>query len=161
MATGLEESSALEEDGAPKATDVGLFGVELTNAWLEVSSTAHDSSSWTSVVMLVWLSALGGCSIARCEGEVGVKVLQGAEALATQSPAVNWERSTCRNVGSLSILTPWASDSGRGVTTGSRPPFSPSGYTTWHSNCKSRHTSSWQRFPLAILLGAPSIKVLR
>ena len=42
VATSLEETSTLEEDEAPKATDVGLFGVELTDAWLEVSSPAHD-----------------------------------------------------------------------------------------------------------------------
>ena len=126
MATGLEESSDLEEDGAPKAPDDGLFRVELPNAWLEVSSTVCDKSSWMSVVMLMLLGALGGCSMVRCVGEVGVKVLWEAEALGVQSPAVNWERSTCRNVGSSSIFTLWASDSGRDVTTGSRPPFSPS-----------------------------------
>ena len=57
----------------------------------------------------MWLSALGGCSIARCVGEVRVKVLHGAEGLGTQSPVVNWERSTCRNVGLLSMLMLWVS----------------------------------------------------
>ena len=45
VATGLEESSILAEGGAPRAADVVLFGVESPNAWLEVSSTAHDKNS--------------------------------------------------------------------------------------------------------------------
>ena len=117
--------------------DVGPFGMESPDAWLEVSSPACDWNSQTSAVMLMWLSALGGCSIVRCVGDVAVEVLWGAEALGVWSPDVTLERSTTRKVGSLSILMPWASDSGREVTTDSRPLFSPSGYTTWLSDCKS------------------------
>ena len=69
----MEDSSMLGEGGAPKATNVGHFGVELPDAWLEVSSTACDRSCQTSAVMLMWLSALGGCSIVRCIGEVGIR----------------------------------------------------------------------------------------
>ena len=98
---------------------------------------------------------LGGCSRAICVGEVGAEVLQGAEALGTWSPAVNWERSTCKNVGSSSIPVPQASDSGSDVTTGSRPPLSPSRYTTQLSNCKSRHTYNWWRQLHELLLGRP------
>ena len=87
MSTGLEECSSLGGSGAPRATDTGLFGVEFPDAWLEVSSAAHNKSSLTSVVMLMWLSTLGECALGRCE------------------------RSTCRRVGSsLNALAPWASD---------------------------------------------------
>ena len=125
VATSLEESSALGEGGVPKAADVGLFRVELSNAWLEVSSTACDRRSQNSAVMLMWLSALGGCSIVRWVGEVGVKVLWGAEALGAWSPGVFEERSTSRKAESLNIHMPWVSDSGSGVSTRSRDPFNP------------------------------------
>ena len=98
--TGMEESSILVEGGAPRAADFGLSGVESPSTWLEVSSITHDRSSWTSVVMLMWLSVLGRHSMVRWEGEDGVMVLWGAGALGVQSPSVTWERSTCRNEGS-------------------------------------------------------------
>ena len=66
-------------DETPRAADVDPFGREFLDTWLEVSSTAHDRSSQISVVMLMWVSALGGCSIVRWEEGVGVDVLQGAE----------------------------------------------------------------------------------
>ena len=111
VATGITESSVLAEGEAPRAGDVGLFWVEPPNAWLEVFSTACDRSSQMSAVMLMWLSALGGHSIVRWEEEVGVEVLQGAEAMGTWSPGVTLERSTCRNAGlwadSLKYLHCW------------------------------------------------------
>ena len=36
---------------------------------------AWNKSSWTSAVMLMWFSALGGHSMVKQEGEVGVEVL--------------------------------------------------------------------------------------
>ena len=60
MATGLEESLSGVADGAPKTMDVGLFGLEVPDSWPEVSSTAHESSSLTLAVMLMWLSTLVG-----------------------------------------------------------------------------------------------------
>ena len=69
--------------------------------------------------------------MARGMGEVDVEVLPGIRALELHSSPVNCERSTCRRVdSSLSALVPWASDPGKEVTTGTRHPFSPSGYTT-------------------------------
>ena len=91
--------------------------VEPPDAWLEVSNIAWDNSSQTSAVMLMWLSALGGCSMARWEGEDGVEVLRGAEASGTWFPSVTQERSTDRNDGSWmgvpNIFTPWANDAVR------------------------------------------------
>ena len=74
MTNVLEESSTLEDGGAPRAMDTGLFGVKLPKAWLEVSSAVCDKSSWTSAVMLMWSLTLGGCSMVRCVGEVGIEV---------------------------------------------------------------------------------------
>ena len=54
------ESSRLRDSGAAKARDPGLFGVELLDARPEVSKTAWDSSFLTFMVMLIWLSTLGG-----------------------------------------------------------------------------------------------------
>ena len=161
VSSSLGRSSAVGEHGSPRAMDVSLFGVELPNAWLEVSSAACDRNSWTSAVMLKWLSDLGGCSRVSCVGEVGAKVLWGAEASGTQLPGVNWERFTYKNVGSSSILALQDSDSGSDVTISSRLLLIPSRYTTWLSNCKSRCTSNWQRWPCELLLGNPSIIVLR
>ena len=153
------------ESGAPRAADGGLFGVESPNAWLEVSSIACDKSSWTSAVMLMWLAVLGGHSIGRWEGEGGIEVLQGAGALGIWSPSVTHERSTSRNeglqVGSPSISMPQTSDPDSEVHTSSKPPLSPSGYTTWSPHCKSWHTFSWQRCLHALLHGTPSTMVLR
>ena len=79
--------------------------------------------------MLMWLSALGGHSIVRWEGEVGVDVLQGTETLGEWPPSVNWERSTDRNeglqTGSPSIFMPWTIIPDREISTGSKPPFNP------------------------------------
>ena len=60
VANGLEESPTLEEGGAPRATDAGLFGVGLPEVWLEMSSATCDKSSWTSAVMLMWPLNPGG-----------------------------------------------------------------------------------------------------
>ena len=113
VATGLVESSTLVEGEAPRATDVGLFGVESLDASLEVSRIAHDRSSWTSAVMLMWLSALGRCSMARWDGEGGVNVMQGAGALGIWSPGVTWGSSTSKDeglwAGLPSISMPWVS----------------------------------------------------
>ena len=75
VASSLEESSVLEEGGAPRVTDAGILGVGLLKAWLEVSSATHEKSSWTSVVMLMWPLTPEGCSTVRWVGEVGAKVL--------------------------------------------------------------------------------------
>ena len=105
--------------------DVGLFGVESPEAWLEVSSIACERSSRTSAVMLMWLSVLGGCSMVRWEGEGGVKVPRGAGALGIRSPSVTWERSTSRNeglwAGSPSVSMPWMSDPDSEVSTTPSP----------------------------------------
>ena len=100
---------------------------------------------------LLW----GGSFMAKCVGEVSVEAQWGAEALGTLSPVVNWERSTCRNVSLSSILALQASDSGSNVTTGSRAPLSPSGCSTWLSDCKSRCTSNWWGWLHVFLLGDP------
>ena len=125
----------LAEGGAPRPADVGLFGVGSPNAWLEVSSIACDMSSWTLVIMLMWLSVLGVHSIARWEGEDGVKVLWRTGALGIWSPSVTSERSTSRNEGSWvelpSASQPWRSGPHSKVWTSSKSPFSPFGYTTW------------------------------
>ena len=129
------------------------------------SSIAHDRSSQTSAVMLVWVSALGRCSIVRREVRVSVDVLQGAETLGEWSLSVSWGMSTDRNEGSWagtpSIFMPWTSTPDREVSTGSRSPFNPLGYTTQSPHCNSLHTFSSQRCLHAFLLGMPSIMALR
>ena len=130
----MEESSILAEGGAPRAADVGLSEVEFPDTWLEVSSIAHYRSSHTSAVMLMWLSVLGSHSMVRWEGEDGVKVLWGAGASVIWSPGVTQERSTSRNEGLWVKLSsasqPQRSGPDNEVCTSSKPPFSPSGYTT-------------------------------
>ena len=164
-ATSLEESSALVEGGVPWAMHVGLIGVESPNAWLQVPSIPHDKSSWTLVVMMMWLSILGGCSMVKWEGEGGVEVLWGARTFGIWSPGVIWERSTSRNddlwAGLPSISMPWMSDPDSEVCTSSKPLFSPLGYTTWSPHCKSLPTFSWQRCLHALLHGTPSTMVLK
>ena len=165
VATGLEESPSGVVDEAPKATDVGLFGVVFLNPWLEVSSTTCESSCLTSVVMLMQLSTLVGYFRVRWEGEAEGEVPHEAEASGTWSPGVTWKSSTRRSaslqLGCSNMLTLWASNPDREVITSSKPPFSPSRYTTQPSNCKSWHISSWQRCPHAFLLGSPLVMALR
>ena len=90
------------------------------------------------MVMLTWLSALGEGSIAGHVGEVEVEPLLRNRVFNSCSSIVNCEMSTCRKVGlSLSIVVPWDNDSGRVIITGTKHVFSPSGYTTQASACKS------------------------
>ena len=55
VVAGTGESSSLAQGGVPRTTVVGLLGIEFPDAWLEVPNRAHDNSSWTSAVMLIWL----------------------------------------------------------------------------------------------------------
>ena len=119
MSTGLVESSSLRGRVVAKARDPGLFGVELLDARPEVSKTAQDSSLLTSMVMLIWLSALGGRALVGLEGGGGSEPPPRDGALDSCFFVVDWERSTCRKVGSpSSILTLLDSDSGRDTITG-------------------------------------------
>ena len=101
--------------------------------------------------MLMWLSALGRHSITRWEEGVGEDVLQRAKTSDEWSPGGIWGRSTVRNeglqAGLPSVFMPWASASDWEVSTGSKPPFNPLGYTTWSPHCNSWCTSSWKRHP--------------
>ena len=63
----------VEPSGLQMLASLNLL--ESPNTWLKVSSIAHDRSSQTSVVMLIWLSVLKGHSMVRWEVEGGVKVL--------------------------------------------------------------------------------------
>ena len=45
VASSWEESSALEEGGALRAMDAGLFGVGPFEVWLDMSIITHDKSS--------------------------------------------------------------------------------------------------------------------
>ena len=161
VATGLEKSSAL----VSKAMDIGLFGVESSNSQLEVFNIAYGKRSWTSAVMLMWLSVSGRRSMARWEVEDGVEVLWGARALRIWSSNVTWQSSTSRNEGSWAELPStsphWRSSPDSKVCTSYKSPFSPSGYTNWSPYCKSLHTSCWWRHLHAFLLGIPLITVLR
>ena len=103
--------------------------------------------------------------MAMWEGEDGVKIMQGAGASGIWSPSVTQERSTSRNEGSRvespSTSSPQRSGPDSKVCTSSKPPFSPSVYTTWSPYCKSLCTSSWQRCPHVHLHGAPLTMALR
>ena len=113
---------------------------------------------WPPMVMLTWLSALGGGAIARHVGEIEVELppINGAFDLCLS--IVNCERSTCGREGSsLSMVMLWDSDLGRDVVTRTVHPFDPSGYTTQASECKSLWTSNWQILLHGMLLGIPSI----
>ena len=65
----------------------------------------------------------------------------------------NWVASP---VDSASQIGSW----GRVIHTSSKPPFKPSGYTTSPPKWRSWQTSSWLSHPQALLLGAPSTKML-
>ena len=105
MSTGLAESSSLRGSGVAKARDPGPFGVELLDARPEVSRTAQDRSLLTSMVMLIWPSALGGRALVGFVAGVGLKPLPRDRALDSWSFVAGWERSTCRKVDSpLSIV---------------------------------------------------------
>ena len=56
-----------------KARDPGLFGVELPDARPKESRTAQDSSLLTSMVMLIWLSTLGGRALVGLVARVVLK----------------------------------------------------------------------------------------
>ena len=60
VSTSLAESSGLRGSGVAMARNPGLFGVELPDPMPEVSRAAQDRSSLTSIVILIWTSALGG-----------------------------------------------------------------------------------------------------
>ena len=73
VSTGLAKPSSPREGGAPKARDTGLFEVDLPNAWPEVSRATCNRSSLTSMIILTWLSALGGRIHSRaCGGSRGL-----------------------------------------------------------------------------------------
>ena len=59
VSTGLGKSSGLGGRSVPKSMGSSLFGVELPDACPEVSNTARDRSSLTSMVMLTCPSAFG------------------------------------------------------------------------------------------------------
>ena len=135
-----------------------LAGGVQHSTWLE----AHQ----TSAVMLMWLSALGGHSIVKWEGGVDVDVLQVAEILGWVDPPVWTGRGPLigmkgSQAGSPSVFMPWTSAPDREISTGSKPPFNPSGYTTWFPPCNNWHISSWQRWSHTFLLAVPLIMALR
>ena len=77
MSTGLAESSGLRGWVLAKARDPGLFGVEFLDARPEGSKTAQDSSLLTSMVMLIWLSTLGGSALVGLVAGEGLNHCQG------------------------------------------------------------------------------------
>ena len=81
-----------------KARDPGLFGVELPDARPEVSRTAWDRSSLTSMVILIWPSALGGKALVGLVAGVGLKPPPRERALDSCSFMADWERSTCQKL---------------------------------------------------------------
>ena len=96
VSTGLAESSSLRGSSVAKAREPGLFGVELLDALPEVSRVAWDRSSLTSMVILIWPSALGG------KAQVGLLVGEWLKPLPREGVldscyfVADWERSTCR-----------------------------------------------------------------
>ena len=56
----MVESSGLRSTSVTKARELDLFGLELLDAMPEVSRTAQDRSSLTSMVILIWPSTIGG-----------------------------------------------------------------------------------------------------
>ena len=101
------------------AKDPSLFGVELLESRPEVSRAAWDRSSLTSMVILIWPSALVGRALVGLMARVGVKPPPGERLLGPCSFVADWERSTCKKVDlPLSRVTPLDRDSGRVVITG-------------------------------------------
>ena len=91
-------------------------------------------------------------------GEVDVELPLRNGAFNSHPSIMNCERSTCKRVGlSLSMVMPWDSDLGRDVITRTKHLFSPLGYTTQASECKSRWISNWQILLHGMLVGAPPL----
>ena len=119
VSTSLAGSSDLRGSTTAKARDPGLFGLELLDAGPGVSRTTWDRSSLTSMVILIWPSALGGKAQVGLPAQVGLKSPPREGALGSCFCVADWERSTCGKVDlPLSRVMPWDRDSGRVVITG-------------------------------------------
>ena len=101
VSTSLSEFSGLRSSSVAKAREPGLFGVELPEAMPEVSRVAQDRSLLTSMVILIWPSALGGKAQVGLLVGVGLKPPPWEVALGSCTFVVDWERSTCKKVDSL------------------------------------------------------------
>ena len=160
----LRGSSSLISGGAHRVTDVDLLGVVCPGTRLQVLSTALDSSSWSLAAMLVWVAVSLGHSMAECREEGSVEALWGAGAMGIQLPNIMLKRSTCNSKGlqmdSWRVSMSQAGGSRIKNCTGSKPPFRPSGYTTWFQHCRSLHTSSCLRCSQVLLLGMSCIIVI-
>ena len=106
VSTSSAESSSLRGCVVAKARESGLFGVKLPDARPEVSRTAQDKSSLTSMVILTWPSALKGKAWVWLVAGVGLKPPPRERALDSCSLVVDWERSTCKRVDSPSSPAP-------------------------------------------------------
>ena len=119
ISTSLAGFSSLRGSATAKARVSGLSGVELPDAGPGVSRTAWDRSLLTSMVILIWPSALGGKTQAGLPAGVGLKPLPKEGALGSCSSVADLERSTCRKVDlPPSRVMPWDWDSGRAIITG-------------------------------------------
>ena len=162
VCTGLEESSSLGESGAPRATDTGLFWVEFP----QCLAGGVQCCLWQECTDVSGHADVALCFGGMCHGKIHVRS-------RCWSSAGNWGLGlmffllwTVRGPLAEGWAHHWvhwccgASDPGKDVNTGTRHPFSPSGYTTWVSNWRSWQTSSWLRNLQALLLGALSIMML-
>ena len=87
VTTGLAESSGLRGRVVTKSREPGLYGVELPDTRHKVSNTAQDSSLLTSMVMLIWLSALGGRALV---GLVAGEDLNNCQGMGPSTLAPLW-----------------------------------------------------------------------
>ena len=73
---------------------------ESANAWLKVSSIAHDKSSWTSAVMLMWVSVFRGTFHGQGRrGKMVSRFFRELRLWVYGPPVLPGERSTSRNEG--------------------------------------------------------------
>ena len=115
----MAESSGVRGSTVAKARDHGLFEVELLDARPEVSRTAPDRISLTSMGILIWPSALGEKALVGFAVGIGLKPLPRERALGSCSYVADWERSTCKKVDLPSSMVMLLDrDSGRAVITG-------------------------------------------
>ena len=131
---------------------------------LDVAKIIQEKNSWSSVAILLQLGvALGHCVVESVE-KGGVEALKRPRMMGTWSSSLTQERSTCSSKGLWTgmprVLISQMGHFWSQSSTGSKPPFRPSGHTTCSSHCRSLHTSIWWRSPQVILLSAPSIMVL-
>ena len=112
-----------------------------------------------SSIMLGPVAISLGCSVMECRVEISIDDHWGATI--GLSPGVVLERFTCNMASSLVDSASQIDCLGRGIHSGSKPPFRPSAYTTSLPKWRSLQTSRWLRCLQAFLLGAPSTMMLR